>query len=834
MAIDLRNKNNNINSTKKEIISNNIYSTSKPTKEFIKPILKTNSQNQIDKQKSDINTNNINGIQDKSTSRIKFILVLYSIIFLSITILLIVPEWNSIWHLPKSIFFIFGMVLLLLLSSIFWIFGMIKNTVNITLGDAIFIIIGISIVTISLLNPNQIAFWGSTVRLFDSGVFIGFLILFYIINKFFFEQNSLKIIILFLANLILISSLFSVIAIYIPDLVKSFSIFNTLQPTLSLFAESPQELVFLTLLSINILSIYIFNPNKNTIISWSLKILFYIGIFTHIMLLIRLPGYIMYILTILTLIIHSVNYISKLNKTSNSNNVNIKLIANRLSFIYGIVIIFLLALMIIKPFQNNDKFLQFPLLTIPNFNSSITVARQSLQSDTWLGSGNIMYAWNKFNPISSENQISDFSFETLGSEIFNLITKNGLIVFILLICLGIWIMGSFFRIFFIQKNIPLEAYPLIICLIGIFIIPFTVITKILFILILIMWSNVFTKYFRPLIKFELDINKVPASISSLFTFLILLTIAVSVFATTKLFNVIQSQDNILKASNVTDNQVQKLDFLKQAKNLSPNYIEYANFYIPNLTQEIRQQIVELSSISQQADSKNIISDKQTSIQNNTAKVQELINEYKKTFPSDTRVIYWQLELYSISDQYIEVKEADYLYQISRAKELQPNSLYWDLYEAQYYTRQAQKDKELNIDKVNQSKSILNSILEKNIYFIDGYKNYYNVLSLSKDYPEQINILNKYINAIVDKNLIADQNLVYDLALAYQNNKQYDEAISYYTKLLESFPNYTNVYFNLGEIYEVQKKIDLAIQQYQKVLELDSTAEIARKKIEQLK
>jgi tetratricopeptide (TPR) repeat protein len=834
MAIDLRNKNNNINSTEKEIISNNVHSTSKPTKEFITPILKTNSQNQIDKQKSDVNTNNINGIQDKSTSRIKFILVLYSIIFLSITILLIVPEWNSMWHLPKSIFFIFGMVLLLLLSSIFWIFGMIKNTVNITLGDAIFIIIGISIVTISLLNPNQIAFWGSTVRLFDSGVFIGFLILFYIINKFFFEQNSLKIIILFLANLILISSLFSVIAIYIPDLVKSFSIFNTLQPTLSLFAESPQELVFLTLLSINILSIYIFNPNKNTIISWSLKILFYIGIFTHIMLLIRLPGYIMYILTILTLIIHSVNYISKLNKTSNSNNVNIKLIANRLSFIYGIVIIFLLALMIIKPFQNNDKFLQFPLLTIPNFNSSITVTRQTLQSDTWLGSGNIMYAWNKFNPISSENQISDFSFETLGSEIFNLITKNGLIVFILLICLGIWIMGSFFRIFFIQKNIPLEAYPLIICLIGIFIIPFTVITKILFILILIMWSNVFTKYFRPLIKFELDINKVPASISSLFTFLILLTIAVSVFATTKLFNVIQSQDNILKASNVTDNQVQKLDFLKQAKNLSPNYIEYANFYIPNLTQEIRQQIVELSSISQQADSKNIISDKQTSIQNNTAKVQELINEYKKTFPSDTRVIYWQLELYSISDQYIEVKEADYLYQISRAKELQPNSLYWDLYEAQYYTRQAQKDKELNIDKVNQSKSILNSILEKNIYFIDGYKNYYNVLSLSKDYPEQINILNKYINAIVDKNLIADQNLVYDLALAYQNNKQYDEAISYYTKLLESFPNYTNVYFNLGEIYEVQKKTDLAIQQYQKVLELDSTAEIARKKIEQLK
>jgi|694.fasta_scaffold02072_14 tetratricopeptide (TPR) repeat protein len=767
-------------------------------------------------------------------SKVKWILIFYSIIFLSTITLLVVPDWNSIWYLPKSISFIYGVLALLFLSSILWIFGMIKNTVNITIGDVLFVALGFSIVTISLLNPNQIAFWGSTVRLFDSGIFIWFLVLFYIINKFFLDQKSLTIIILFLANLILISGLFSAIAIYMPDLLKQISILTKLQPTNSLIVESPQELVFLTLLSINIIYIYIYKLYKNNIINWIVKILFYIGIFTHIVLLIRLPGYIMYILTILTLIIHSLHYIIKLNKTNNRDKVNIKLISNRISFVYGSIIIFLLSLMIIKPFHNNSKFPEYTTLSVPNVTSSIAVTRQSLQSYTWLGSGNIMYAWNKFNPVSNESKISDFSFETLYNEIFNLTTKNGILVFILLILLGIWIIGSFLRMFFIQKNIPLEAYPLIIGSIGLFIIPFTVVSKVLFILILILWSNVFTKYFRPLIRFELDVNKVPASVSSFFTFFILFIIAISVFATTKVFNLTQSQAKILKASKVTDNQVQKQDLLNQATKLSPSYIEYADFYISNLIQEIRQQIVELYFISQKADSKDIIAEKQTNIQNNTTQAQELIDEYKKKFPSDTRVIYWQLELYYTADQYVAVKESDYLYNISRGKELYPSSLYWDLYESQYYIKQAQKDKELNIDNINKAKSILNSILEKNIYFIDAYKNYYDLLSLTKDYNEQINILNKYVNETIDKKLVTDQNLVYNLALAYQNNKQYNEAISYYSKLLESFPNYTNVYFQLGEIYETQKNIDLAIQNYQKVLELDSTAEIARTKIDQLK
>jgi tetratricopeptide (TPR) repeat protein len=809
MAIDLRNKQSINNSTK-----DNNFSKDKKT---------DNIDNKV--------ANNITYKFIQSNT----ILYLYNIIFLAIISFFFISDWNSVWQLPKSVAFIFGVTGFLVIASIFWIFGLIKNTIKITLGDLIFIILGVSIVFVSFLNPNQIAFWGSSSRIFDSGLFIGFLLLFYILNKLFLDNTLLKFTIIFLSNIILVSGFFTVIAIYFPNLINYLPIISKLQPTSSFLTESSQELVFLTLLSISILSIYLFNFSKNKISNLVFKILFYIGVLINIMLVIRLPGYNMYILTVLTLIFHSINYINQLNKNNNSNQFNIKLVANRISFIYGILIIFLLALMVIKPFQNNQKFPEYKVLTLPSIESSFNVTKQVLQKDFLLGSGNIMYAWNKFSPINNGEQFSNFSFETLYSEIFNIIVKNGIIVGVILLCFSIWILGSIFRVLFIQKVFPLEIYPLILCIIGIFLIPFTVITKVIFILILGLWTNVFTKYFRPLIKFDFDINKIPASVSSLFTFLILFSIAISVFASTKIFNLMQAQQNILKASEIRDNLSQQIELLNKAQNIAPNYIEYANFYIPILNQQIDQQIRELSLLSQQKnDDKNTVSEKQKNIENDIAKVQELIDKYKNNFSTDTRVIYWQIELYLKANQYTNIKESDYLSNIARGKELQPKSLYWDLYEAQYYIIQAQKDKEINIEEVNKAKNVLNSILEKNIYFIEAYQNYYDLLNLNKEYTEQINILNKYISSVIDKNLIADQNLVYNLALAYQNNKQYNESISYYNKLLESFPNYTNVYFNLGEIYEAQKKNDLAIQKYQKVLELDSNAEIARKKIEQLK
>jgi tetratricopeptide (TPR) repeat protein len=782
-------------------------------------------------QRTNLKKNSNVGIDNKNFSKYQWILTGYIIIFLGVLSGIFFVEWGNIWQLPKSITFIFGVSGFLVLSSILWIFGLIKHSVKFGLGDIILIIWGITILSLSLLNPNIITFWGSSIRIFDSGVFIGFLILFYLLLKLFLESKFIKIIYLTVAILTLVAEIVTVILMYIPSILSKVSILNRLQPSNNWLTESPQELSFLSLVVFNIIFIVLSEINIKDKLYKPLSLIYYFSIFIHILILIRLPVYMMYILTIVALIVNTIIHINKLLKNNNSKN---RLFVSRFSFGYGIVVILLLSLMIIRPFQNNNTFPEYTTLTIPNFNTSLSIAKQSIQSDIWFGKGNIMYAWNKFTPSISETQITDFSFETLYNEIFNLLVKNGLIPNIVFILFSIWIIGSIIRMLLIYRKLPIETYILVIFIVGLFLIPFTVITKTLLILVLVMWSNVFSKYFNPIIKLNLDINKIPYSISSLLTFSLLLSIAISVFVSIKFYNIIQSQEYIVRASQAQDNLIERMDLLKQASLKSPYIIDYTNLYIPLAIQQINQDAFELLTLSQQQlESQNIDVDKQIKLQGKINEVQDIIDQYKQNSPSDTRVIYWQLNLYSIVHTYGDIDENEYLSLINKGKNLQPNSLYWSLYEAKYYKIKAQKDKELNLESINQAKSIFNFVLGQNIFFVDAYQSYYDLLSINKEYKEQIDILNKYINATIEKNLVANQGLVYNLALAYQNDSQYDEAMTYYNKLLEAFPEYTNVYFKLGEIYEIEKNTDLAIQNYKKVLELDPNAEAARLKLEQI-
>ena len=847
MAIDLRNIKKKVISNKEEVknISNVVAIKQSEINETTK--IKSESEvldfyhpKSIKKEKfsdkKDLNKQNPDIISEKTQndklSKPQWILLIYTIVFLAILSAIVVIDWANIWQLPKSIGFVFGVAGLLILSSVLWIFGGIKHIVRINLGDIILFIFGLVVLIISFVNPNQIAFWGSINRIFDAGIFIGFLILLYILLKVFFEKKTFDILLFSFACISLIGLLVGAIAIYIPKFTSLLPILTKLQTTGSWLTEAPQELIFISLLVFNIIFIFFFQNQSRNISDKILAFLYYLAVFTHIAILIRLPDYFMYILTVLALVINTIFYINKLMKNNVSRNK--RLIISRVSFIYGIIGILLISLVIIRPFQNNSQFPEYSTLTVPNVSTTLSIAKQSLQADTWLGSGNIIYAWNKFTPSVIETQISDFSFETLYNELANIVVRNGLIVSTIILVLGIWTLGVILRLLFIYKTIPIETYMLIMAIVGLFLIPFTVITKVLFIMILLFWSNIISKYFKPIFNLNLDINKIPASISSLLTFTILFGIATILFISTRFYNIIKSQEYIVKASKVQDNFTEQVDLLAKAQNKSPYIIEYAQLYIPALIQQIDRDAVELSSSTKESNTRNIDSEKQSNLQNKITSTQAIIDNYKKSFPSDARIIYWKLDLYSTIQRYGVIDESEYLSLITKGRELQKNSLYWDIYEAQYYARQAQKGQEVNVEQLNKAKTILKAAIEKNIYFIQAYQNYYDLLNLNKEYTEQINILNKYISSVIDKNLIADQNLVYNLALAYQNNKQYNEAISYYNKLLESFPNYTNVYFNLGEIYEVQKKNDLAIQKYQKVLELDSNAEIARKKIEQLK
>jgi tetratricopeptide (TPR) repeat protein len=795
-------------------------------------IKNTKANTEIQEKNSKNNYNR--DIDNKKNFKYQWMLSGYIITFLGILSGIVFVDWGNIWQLPKSITFIFGVSGFLVLSSILWIFGFIKHSVKFGLGDIILIIWGVAILILSFLNPNIITFWGSSIRIFDSGLFIGFFILFYLILKLFIESKFIKIISLALSIIILISEMITVILIYIPDILSNLFILDKLQPSNSWLTESPQELVFISLLVFNIIFVLLSKINPKDKLYLLLSFIYYIAVLLHILILIRLPDYAMYILTILSLIINTFIHISKLFQNQNNKNSNKKLIVNRLSFIYGILIIVLVSLIVIRPFQNNSKFPEYDILSVPNFSSSLSITKKSLQTDTLLGVGSVMYAWNRFAPDITETQITDFSFETLYNEIFNVLVRNGIISAMILIIFAIWIVGVIMRMLLIYKKIPIETYILLIIIIGLFLIPFTVITKTLLFLILLMWSNVISQYFKPIIDINLDINKISSSISSLFTFIMIFFIAGSALVSTKFYNIIISQEYIVEAGKVGENSTEQIDLLRQASIKSPYIIEYAHLYIPALIKDINQKSLEVLSKSQQSETQNIDLEDQKKIQDKINEAQALIDQYKQNFPSDVRVVYWQLDLYSIVHTYGKVDENEYLSFINKGKESQPNSLYWDLYESKYYAIQARKDRELNLEKLNQAKSVLNSILEKNVYFVQAYQTYYDLLSLNQDYKEQINILNNYINRTIENNLIANQELVYLLGIAYQNNKQYTEAIAVYNKLLETFPDYTNVYFKLGEIYELEKNTDLSIQNYQKVLELDPNAEPARLKLEQLR
>jgi tetratricopeptide (TPR) repeat protein len=824
MIIDLKN-----NDSSKSIVDLNKDFQSR--RKLNKSTLLNNLNSKSNLEKTSTKINKVSQIQAPLLSITQWILVIYNVIFFSLIIVAIFLDWSSIWQLPKSLIFILGVSGFLFLTSALWIFGQIRHKVAITLGDILFILTGLAVSVITFINPNRIAFWGSTNRIFDAGIFVVFLGLLFILLKLFLEKKALYILFLLTSILIILSAGVGVVAIYIPDLLVNFSILTQLQPSYTWLTESPKELAFMTLIAVNFIFLIASKVKTNNIIKFLISSLYYLALLIHILILIRLSEYSIYILTILTIIIHTIFYIKSISQNPKLKY-KLKVIVSRYSLISGILIMSLLYIMLARPFKDNSNFPEYPIIANPSMDLSINIARQSLQSDTWFGSTNIMYAWNRFAPADMNLDIPNFSFETLSNELINIVVKNGIVLSSILILLALWILLSILRIVLIQKAFPMELYILVLVITSTFLMSFTVVSKILFIFILILWSNIFTKYFKPVMNLNLDINKIPASISSLFTFVILFTIAGSLLASTKIYNIFKSQEYIVKASQVQNNLLEQIDLLAKAQSKSPYMIEYGNLYVQALIKQINEQAIELSNAANSEDPA-VDAEKQKNLQNNITKAQELIDEYKYKFATDSRVIYWQLDLYSITHRYGEVDKNSYLSNITRGRELKPQSQDWDIYEAQYYVRQAQKGQELNSEQLAKAKSILDDTINKNQFSTEAYKNYYELLALSEDYKSQIEILEKYVNIMLEKDRLVEQELVYLLGVAYQNNKQYTEALAVYNKLLETFPDYNNVYFKLGELYEAQKETDLAVQNYQKVLELDPNAEAARLKLEQL-
>jgi tetratricopeptide (TPR) repeat protein len=760
--------------------------------------------------------------QKKLTNRLsQWILLLYfGVLFITLTVVYI-NNWTSPWQLPKTLGLILGGTGALILSITLWIFGNIKHIVKITLLDIFWIIIGIAIVTLSLVNPNQIAFWGNISRAFDSGIAILFLMLIYFIIRLFLEYKSLLTLSSIYAFIVFLGSLISVLLIYFPLPSNITTLGSKLAPSYSFLTESPQELLLLSLTGLSIWYVLI-NIYRNS--RWQsiiVKSFYIISIIVHVLLLIRIPFLSIQILSIIVLIIQGIVSIRNTKQKSITS-----LQAIRLTFIYAIVIIGPIFLMIVKPFNP-----QYELLGNPDIQESTNILKNTFQNSPILGSGSVLYAWTQYVPnFFLKTSLWDYSFDTLYNEYFNISVRYGIIPTILLMLIGIWVFLSCIRILFIQRIFPPELFPIIILFIGSFLIPFTVVGKLGIIIGIILWLFTITKYFHPITEFSLDLTKTKPQIASLFTFIAITIIAGSLFLSTKAINIVRAQLYITKTIGNT-NIEDVLQLSELARSLAPQIIDYAQISIPLATQQINQDILEF--ISSQNSQQKPDESKTKAIQDSINKVQVVLDAYKARFPKDERVIRWQLELYGVIQKYGAVDEQLLLDSVKTGSALRPSSPYWSLYEAQYYIRQSQKTDPKNQEYISKAKSLLDKSIEIKPDFALAYLTYFDIYGIDNNYSEQITILNKYVSVVTSQNSIADKDVVYSLAIAYQNNEQYSEAISLYTKLLDAFPQYTNVYFKLGEIYEAQNQKQEAIKQYKKVIELDSTASLAQEKLNKL-
>ena len=761
---------------------------------------------------------------DKSSGISQWILLLYFGIFFITLIVVYINNWTSPWQLPKTLGLILGGTGALSLSITLWIFGNIKHTVKITLLDILWIVSGITIVILSLINPNQIAFWGNISRMFNSGIAILFLIIIYFIIRLFLEYKSLLVLSSIYAFILFLGSLVSVVLVYLPLPANILTLGSKLAPSYSFLTESPKELLLLSLTGISIwyvlIRIYRNSPWKNILF----KVLYLISIIVHILLLIRIPFLPIQILSIIVFITQGIVSIRDIRDTKQKSITSLQAI--RFTFIYAIVIIGAIFLMIVKPFNP-----QYELLANPDIQESTHILKKTLENSPLIGAGSILYAWTQYVPNSFlKTSLWDYSFDTLYNEYFNISVRYGIVPTIILALITVWMLLSFIRILFIQRVFPPELFPISILFVGSLLIPFTVVGKLGIMIAIIIWLFTITKYFHPITKFSLDLGKTKPQIASLFTFIAITIIAGSLFLSTQAINIVRAQIYITKTIGNT-NIEDVLQLSESALSLAPQIIDYAQISIPLATQKINQDILEFISSQNSQQKPDEIQTK--AIQDKINRIQAILDDYKARFPRDERVIRWQLELYGVIQNYGDVNEQLFVDSVKKGSELRPSSPYWNLYEAQYYIRQSQKTDPANEDDISKAKSLLDKSIEIKPDFALAYLTYYDVYGIDNNYSEQITILNKYVSTVTSQDIIADKDVVYSLAVAYQNNEQYSEAISIYTKLLDTFPQYTNVYFKLGEIYEIQNQKQEAIKQYKKVLELDSTASLAQEKLDKL-
>ncbi len=123
--------------------------------------------------------------------------------------------------------------------------------------------------------------------------------------------------------------------------------------------------------------------------------------------------------------------------------------------------------------------------------------------------------------------------------------------------------------------------------------------------------------------------------------------------------------------------------------------------------------------------------------------------------------------------------------------------------------------------------------QKAIFFKEDYLDAYLHLALIYEKQEKNNLAIEELEKVAQPESLANLEILYQLGRLNYNQDNIDEAIRYFKKVLDVFPNHSNSLYSLGVVYQKQGWDNQALKMFERVLQLNPGNEDVKAKIREL-
>ena len=123
--------------------------------------------------------------------------------------------------------------------------------------------------------------------------------------------------------------------------------------------------------------------------------------------------------------------------------------------------------------------------------------------------------------------------------------------------------------------------------------------------------------------------------------------------------------------------------------------------------------------------------------------------------------------------------------------------------------------------------------QRAIFFKKDYLDAYLHLALIYEKQEKNNLAIKELEKVAQPESLANLEILYQLGRFNYNQDNIDEAIKYFRKVLDIFPNHSNSLYSLGVVYQKQGWNNQALKMFERVLQLNPGNEDVKAKIKEL-